>query len=62
MIGDRPNTDIAYGKAGGIDTCLVMTGVVKNFEDFESNWGAKDRTNYTPTYFMNMFGHGDGGD
>lgn len=30
MIGDRPDTDIAFGNAAGVDTCLVMTGVVKN--------------------------------
>ena len=51
MIGDRPSTDIAFGKAGGVDTCLVMTGVVKNIDDFKENW-----TEFTPTYFMNMFG------
>lgn len=30
MIGDRPDTDIAFGNAAGVHTCLVMTGVVKN--------------------------------
>jgi ribonucleotide monophosphatase NagD (HAD superfamily) len=30
MVGDRPNTDIAFGNASKIDTCLVMTGVVKD--------------------------------
>ena len=34
MIGDRPNTDIAFGKAAGIDTCLVLTGVVSSEDDF----------------------------
>ena len=51
MIGDRPNTDIAFGKAGGIDTCLVLTGVVKNIDDFKKNWAGNE-----PTYFMEMFG------
>ena len=56
MIGDRPNTDIAFGKAVGVDTCLVMTGVVKDIEDFKENWVNLDPRNHTPTYFMNMFG------
>jgi len=30
MIGDRPNTDIALANYSGIDSCLVLTGVVTN--------------------------------
>lgn len=26
MIGDRLDTDIAFGKSGGLSTLLVMTG------------------------------------
>ena len=40
MIGDRPNTDIACGKAVGVSTCLVMTGVVKGEQDFKQNWAS----------------------
>jgi len=27
MTGDRINTDVELGKEGGVDTCLVFTGV-----------------------------------
>ena len=27
MIGDRLNTDIEFGKSGGLATLLVMTGM-----------------------------------
>lgn len=30
MIGDNPDTDVAFGKASGVATCLVMTGVVQS--------------------------------
>ena len=28
MVGDRLNTDIQFGKAGGLATLLVLTGMV----------------------------------
>ena len=52
MIGDRPNTDIAFGKAAGIDQCLVLSGVVQSIEDFESNWLTENPTDYDPTYIL----------
>lgn len=30
MVGDNPNTDIAFGNASKIDSCLVMTGNVRD--------------------------------
>ena len=55
MIGDRPNTDILFGKACGIDTCLVLSGVVTSKDDFEHNW-LPENSDYDPTYIMNMVG------
>ena len=30
MIGDNPQTDIAFANNSGIDSCLVLTGNVQN--------------------------------
>lgn len=32
MIGDRLNTDIQFGKNGGLATLLVLTGITKEAE------------------------------
>lgn len=32
MVGDRLDTDIAFGAAGGVHTCLVLTGVATQAE------------------------------
>jgi len=32
MMGDNPATDISMGNNAGIDTCLVLTGVVESVE------------------------------
>ncbi len=37
MIGDNPETDIALGNNCGIDSCLVFTGVCKDYIEAE-NW------------------------
>jgi len=42
MVGDRLETDIAMGKAGGMSTALVLTGVTR-FEDM-------DRLGIVPDY------------
>ena len=56
MIGDRPNTDIAFGKAIGIDQCLVLSGVVRSLDDFEENWLTENQADYDPSYIMDMIG------
>ncbi|CAI5757061.1 unnamed protein product [Candida verbasci] len=50
MIGDRLNTDMKFGKDGGLDTLLVLTGIeteenVKNLNNDEQ-----------PTYYANKLG------
>ena len=54
MIGDRPDTDIALGSNGKVDTLLVLSGVVKNEEELQ-DWAAMD-DKYKPTYVMNSWG------
>jgi len=29
MVGDRLDTDIMFGKNGGLSTCLVLSGVLE---------------------------------
>ena len=55
MIGDNPSTDILFGKAAGIDQCLVLSGVVRGMDDFETNWLPKN-TDYDPTFIMEKVG------
>lgn len=54
MIGDRPDTDIALGNNAGVDTLLVLSGVVKD-ENELYDWAAKD-DKYKPTYVMESWG------
>ena len=55
MIGDRPNTDILFGKAGGLQQCLVLSGVVRGIEDFKQNW-LPEHPEYCPTHVIEMVG------
>ena len=54
MIGDNPSTDIALANNCGIDSCLVLTGIVKNIEEMEE-WRKKDKANES-TYLLKSFG------
>ena len=49
MIGDRLDTDIAFGKMGGLKTCLVLTGVTSEPVMLNS----KD---FIPDYFIPSLG------
>lgn len=50
MIGDRLNTDIKFGKEGGLDTLLVFTGI----ED-ENSLSRVDSQS-CPTYYIDQLG------
>ena len=54
-VGDNPPTDIALGNSAGIDTCLTLTGVVKNEED-ASIWAKQNPELFTPTAILPSFG------
>ena len=56
MTGDRPNTDMLFGKNGGLDTCLVLSGVVRGIDDFKQRWLPENPEGYSPTYVMQMVG------
>ena len=49
MIGDRLDTDIAFGKMGGLKTCLVLTGVTSEQTMLYSK-------ECTPDYFIPSLG------
>ncbi|WFD36007.1 4-nitrophenylphosphatase [Malassezia cuniculi] len=50
MVGDRLNTDIAFGQRGGVDTLLVLTGIAS-----EEDVHAEDAP-AVPTYIVNGLG------
>lgn len=50
MVGDRLNTDIAFGQHGGVDTLLVLTGI-SSVDDVHS-----EKAPAVPTYIMESLG------
>lgn len=50
MIGDRLNTDMKFGRDGGLDTLLVLTGI-----ETEEMVLSLDK-DASPTYYMNKLG------
>lgn len=50
MIGDRLNTDMKFGRVGGLDTLLVLTGI-----ETEEKVKAQPKDE-CPTYYMNKIG------
>jgi len=51
MIGDRIDTDIAFGKGGGVSTLLVLTGVAK-----EADLAPEAKPLAVPDYIMQSLG------
>lgn len=41
MVGDRLDTDIMFGKNGGLTTCLVLSGAQSWIGAFPVAWGRK---------------------
>jgi len=46
MVGDRLDTDIAFGHAGGVKTCLVLTGVATMHEAEQLSAGHPSRPDF----------------
>jgi ribonucleotide monophosphatase NagD (HAD superfamily) len=42
MVGDRLNTDIQFGKAGGLATLLVLTGMGCHLASYRLSKGSHD--------------------
>ncbi|KAK2463339.1 hypothetical protein APHAL10511_004650 [Amanita phalloides] len=51
MVGDRLNTDILFGKAGGLSTLLVLTGVTS-----EADISGQNASNIVPDYVVQSLG------
>ncbi|EMD36951.1 hypothetical protein CERSUDRAFT_83978 [Gelatoporia subvermispora B] len=51
MVGDRLNTDIEFGKAGGLATLLVLTGITQ-----ESEITGPNASHTVPDYVTNSIG------
>ncbi|CDO68604.1 hypothetical protein BN946_scf184996.g35 [Trametes cinnabarina] len=51
MVGDRLNTDIEFGKAGGLSTLLVLTGITK-----ENEISGPNASPTVPDYVTNSIG------
>ncbi|KAI3402767.1 pho2 [Candida oxycetoniae] len=54
MIGDRLNTDMKFGKNGGLDTMLVLTGI--ETEENVQSLNVEDKDVAVPTYFIDKLG------
>lgn len=52
MVGDRLDTDIMFGNAGGISTALVLTGV----SEMSDVVGLAPGGDKTPTYLLERLG------
>lgn len=50
MIGDRLNTDMKFGRDGGLDTMLVLTGI-----ETENNVKQLSKED-APTYYIEKLG------
>lgn len=50
MIGDRLNTDMKFGRDGGLDTLLVLTGIEKEDNVLKLAEGI------APVYYANKLG------
>jgi len=50
IIGDNPSTDICLANNIGVDSCLVFSGVIHNYDEAKE-W-IKKNSNYQSTHIM----------